>query len=295
MAKILYNLRWHHRAVQQCNIGPPLGTPLVVQSPLGRKKKGDTLSFELWIVREDSLCKRFCSWNKLPRRKRIHSGWGPRTQNCKGSIVDLFKILSWPPGQEEGPVMNSYVLVSPPNSALLPNRVQPLSFGRSFSQKEKNAHFWCPSHRALQASADFSREGRAPRKRVGEYFTLVLKHPGTPPLQLLLQFPHFPPGVKHHSWSLTDVEYIECFKQQNFNICLRKAWKLQHFYVLIIPFEMTVGPLHNDIYFKPSANKKFAHQICLNLTPMINAHKWDFWDPSQWDKMCFECQRIKFQ
>ena len=33
----------------------------------------------------------------------------------------------------------------------------------------------------------------------------------------------------------------------------------------------------------------------LILTTTKRAWKMNFWDPSQWGKMCFECQRIKFQ
>ena len=86
-------------------------------------------------------------------------------------------------------VTSSKVCATPPNFALLPNRVQPLSFGSSFSQKEKKLHLGCASQRVLQASADISTELRTPRKSRGEYFTLALKQPGTPPLHLLLQFP----------------------------------------------------------------------------------------------------------
>ena len=39
--------------------------------------------------------------------------------------------------------------------------------------------------------------------------------------------------------------------------------------------------------------------ICMRPAPHFDNHKraWKmhFWDPSQWDKTCFECQRIKFQ
>ena len=39
--------------------------------------------------------------------------------------------------------------------------------------------------------------------------------------------------------------------------------------------------------------------ICKRPAPQFNnqerAWKMHFWDSSQWDKMCFECQRIKFQ
>ena len=39
----------------------------------------------------------------------------------------------------------------------------------------------------------------------------------------------------------------------------------------------------------------FARGWPLILTTTKRAWKMHFWDPSQWDKMCFECQRIKFQ
>ena len=44
------------------------------------------------------------------------------------------------------------------------------------------------------------------------------------------------------------------------------------------------------------------HRVIFHWTKWVNifttktrAWKMHFWDPSQWDKMCFECQRIKFQ
>ena len=39
----------------------------------------------------------------------------------------------------------------------------------------------------------------------------------------------------------------------------------------------------------------FARGLPLILTTTKRAWKIFSWDPSQWDKMCFECQRIKFQ
>ena len=39
----------------------------------------------------------------------------------------------------------------------------------------------------------------------------------------------------------------------------------------------------------------FARDWPLILTTTKRAWKMHLWDPSQWDKMCFECQRIKFQ
>ena len=39
----------------------------------------------------------------------------------------------------------------------------------------------------------------------------------------------------------------------------------------------------------------FARGRTLILTVTETALKMHFWDPSQWDKMCFECQRIKFR
>ena len=78
-----------------------------------------------------------------------------------------------------------------------PNNVQPLSFGKSFSQNEKNPQSGSSLQRALQASAEISTDLRAPGKFNGEYSTLVLKQPGTPPLQsVLAQIPH-PFSVTH--------------------------------------------------------------------------------------------------
>ena len=43
------------------------------------------------------------------------------------------------------------------------------------------------------------------------------------------------------------------------------------------------------------SGSSFARGRPLILTTTKRAWKMHFWDPSQWDKMCFECQRIKFQ
>ena len=65
-------------------------------------------------------------------------------------------------------------------------------------------------------------------------------------------------------------------------------WKVTFFSFI----QLQEPPIHP---FTAAALQMF---ICKRPAPHFDNHerawKMHFWDPSQWDKMCFECQRIKF-
>ena len=54
-------------------------------------------------------------------------------------------------------------------------------------------------------------------------------------------------------------------------------------------------PLDDHLQEAGPSEWSFARGRPLILTSTKRAWRMHFWDPSQWDKMCFECQRIKFQ
>ena len=93
------------------------------------------------------------------------------------------------PWQAAGPVTNWYIFAfSDEDSTSLcsaktasgPNRVHPLSSGKSFAQNEKKAHSELEAQRAWQASAEISIERGAPRtSSIGWYFTFSLIQPGS--------------------------------------------------------------------------------------------------------------------
>ena len=93
------------------------------------------------------------------------------------------------PWHAAGPVTNWYIFAfsdedstsfCSTKTASGPNRVHPLSSGKSFAQKEKKAHSELEAQRAWQASAEISTERGALRtSSIGWYFTFSLIQPGS--------------------------------------------------------------------------------------------------------------------
>ena len=104
--------------------------------------------------------------------------------------------------------------------------------------------------------------------------------------------------TEYYKWNI--VKNIFC---QPLFTCLRfintmpSRKKNEHFTVRLFVIQFSC------IYWNPQflflllllSRSSFAGGRPLILTTKKRSWKMHFWDPSQWDKMCFNCQRIKFQ